>query len=238
MLATGSEGAAVRCGSWMAFVTVASAVLLAGCAGSHPLPQAGAAVRPPRIDVPANLGESRIRPADKLDVHVLFEPDLSRDQLRVDSSGVIEMPIVGRVQAGGLTALELSDVIRTRLLPYLKKPQVDVSVVSTASDHVTVEGNVNDPGVFDIAGSATLLEVLARAKSPNRTAALDQIVVFREVDGRRVAAVFDLRRIRRGVDEDPKLYAGDTVVVGFSALKGAFRDFLVAAPVFSIFRPY
>lgn len=235
MFAIGREGASIRCGAWI----LGAAALLAGCAGApKSLPRGAAAFEALRKDAAPDTAETRIRPADRLDVHVLFEPDFSREQLRVDSSGMIEMPVVGRIKAAGLTAHELSDIVRTKLLDYLKAPQVDISVASTASDHVTVEGSVNDPGVFDIAGSTTLLEVLARAKSPNRTAALDQIVVFRETDGQRLAAVFDLGRIRRGVDRDPTLYAGDKVVVGFSHIKGAYRDFLVVAPVLAIFRPY
>jgi polysaccharide export outer membrane protein len=53
-----------------------------------------------------------------------------------------------------------------------------------------------------------------------------------------MGAVFDLRRIRRGFDPDPLILGGDTVVVGYSELKGAFRDFLSAAPAIAVFRPY
>jgi polysaccharide export outer membrane protein len=234
MFGTIRAGAAARGGAWL----TCTAVLLAGCADQHAsMPRGPAAYEALRNDTPPSVGEARILPSDKLDVHVLYEPDLSR-QLRVDSQGSIEMPFAGQIEAGGKTPRELADLIQTRLARYIKTPQVDVSVLSTASDHVTVEGNVNDPGVFDIAGSASLLEVLARAKSPNRTAALNQIVVFRTVDGQRVAAVFDIARIRRGVDQDPTLYPGDKVVVGFSFIKGAFRDFLQAAPVIAVFRPY
>lgn len=85
---------------------------------------------------------------------------------------------------------------------------------------------------------ATLLEALARAQSPTDTARLDQVVVFRTVAGQRMGAVFDLRRIRVGLDADPRILGGDTVVVGFSQVKGLFRDFLSAAPLLAVFRPF
>jgi polysaccharide export outer membrane protein len=53
-----------------------------------------------------------------------------------------------------------------------------------------------------------------------------------------MGAIFDLRRIRRGFEPDPLILGGDIVVVGTSELKGAFRDFLGAAPVLAVFRPY
>ena len=92
-----------------------------------------------------------------------------------------------------------------------------------------------DPGVYDIAGPTTLLGALARAKSPTQVAALDEIVVFRTVNGQRMGARFDLRRIRNGLDPDPQILGGDVVVVGFDSLKGAFRDVLQAAPFFNVF---
>jgi polysaccharide export outer membrane protein len=53
-----------------------------------------------------------------------------------------------------------------------------------------------------------------------------------------MGAVFDLRRIRAGIDADPRLIGGDTVVVGFSNIRGIYRDFLSFAPVIAAFRPY
>ena len=90
--------------------------------------------------------------------------------------------------------------------------------------------------MYDISGSSTLLEAIARAKSPTRVARLDQVVVFRMINGQRAGAVFDLRKIRDGEAPDPQLQGGDIVVVGFSAVKGAFRDFLSAAPLLSLFQ--
>lgn len=213
----------------------AAVVVLAGCAGPPPpAPPRAAEIGPPKP-----IPESRIRPTDKLAVRVLFEPDLSSPEVRVDAAGLVSLPVAGDLKVAGLTTREVADIVADRLRTYVRQPQVTVSVLSTAGDHVVVEGSVNEPGVFDIGGTAGLLEVLARAKGPNRTAALSQVTIFRRIDGRRAGAVFNVNRIRRGIDEEPQLYPGDTVVVGFSFLKGAYRDFLTVAPAaVSIFRLY
>jgi polysaccharide biosynthesis/export protein len=186
-----------------------------------------------------DLRDYRVGPLDTLSVTVFQEPDLTFKEMQVDAGGNVLFPLIGNVEAGGKTAHEVSEEIARRLDEhYLKNAQVSVVVEESASQHITVEGSVTQPGVYDINGHSTLLEAIARAKSPTRTAKLNQVVVFRTVDGKRTGAVFDLSKIRNGQSPDPELLGGDVVVVGFSAVKGAFRDFLSAAPIFNAFRYY
>lgn len=91
------------------------------------------------------------------------------------------------------------------------------------------------PGVYKIERSATLLSAIARAESPTRVARLSDVVVFRNVDGKRMAARFDLEQVRSGRAPDPQIFGGDVVVVGFSRGKAGWRDLLQAAPLFNIF---
>ena len=60
-------------------------------------------------------------------------------------------------------------------------------------------------------------------------------MVFRTVNGQRMGAVFDLQQIRTGAAPDPQILDGDTIVVGYSAVKGAFRDFLAASALLNLF---
>src|SRR3546814_922518 len=130
-----------------------------------------------------------------------------------------------------------SDVCSSDLgAKYLVNPQVSVSVASSVSQNVTVEGNVNQPGVYAINGRSTLLQALAQAQSPTDVANLSQVVIFRNIDGRRAGAVFDVKAIREGRTPDPEILGGDVIVVGFDAVKGAFRDFFKMAPFFYVFR--
>ncbi|MXO67029.1 polysaccharide biosynthesis/export family protein [Altericroceibacterium endophyticum] len=181
----------------------------------------------------------RIGALDSLSLRVFQEPELSFDEIQVDASGSINVPLIGQTIAEGKTPYELSQEIADRLgQRYLRDPQVAVGVIKSAAQRVTVGGNVADPGVYEIAGNSTLMEAIARAKGVTRVAVVDEVLVFRTVEGQRMGAVFDLGAIREGKAPDPEILGGDQIVVGFSALKGAYRDFIDAAPLFNIFRNY
>lgn len=180
-----------------------------------------------------------IGPTDVLKVSVFQVPDLSFDELRVDSSGNIQMPLIGTVHAEDLTPGQLSELLREQLgARYLQNPQVSVSVVESASQKVTVDGDVTKPGVYEMRGRTSLVQAIAMAEGPTRTADLSSVAVFRVVNGQRMVAVFDLRAIRNGEMEDPVILGDDVVVVDRSRLNAALREVLAAVPAFAIFRPY
>ncbi|GAA0314763.1 polysaccharide biosynthesis/export family protein [Sphingomonas oligophenolica] len=212
---------------------------LSACQGVPPEGPRGAAAYSmiPGRSPDSAPGDYKIGPLDVLSITVFQEPDLSFKEIPVDANGGLNFPLIGTVTASGKTANELSREIANLLNQrYLKDPQVSVVVSSSVSQHVTVEGSVTEPGVYEISGRSTLLEAIARAKSPTRTAKLDEVVIFRVINGKRSAAVFDLRAIRAGKMDDPELIGGDVVVVGFSAAKGLYRDFLQTAPILALFR--
>ncbi|RKF18931.1 polysaccharide export protein [Altericroceibacterium spongiae] len=178
----------------------------------------------------------RIGVLDTLSIRVFQEPDLSFDELQVDAAGSINFPLVGEINAVGQTPLELGHTIEAGLGErFIRSPQVVVGVVQSAAQRVTVEGNVNKPGVYEISGSTTLLEAIARSEGLTKVAVVDEILVFRNVDGQRMGAMFNLQDIREGKAPDPEIMGGDKIVVGFSAVKGAYRDFLQAAGIFNAF---
>jgi polysaccharide export outer membrane protein len=207
-----------------------------GCATvSSPLPRGEEAYKV----IPAPLAgagqrEYVIAPLDTISVLVFQEPELSIQNIQVDGSGNISFPLLGSMQAAGRTAPDLSAELARGLDRYLVKPQVTVSVAS-ATSRVAVEGSVQQPGVFEIRGSTSLVEALALARSPTRAAALDQVIVFRNIDGERMGARFDLRRIRAGIDPDPEIFGGDRIVVGSSGWRGIWLDLLSASPLLNIF---
>ncbi len=173
---------------------------------------------------------------DALAIKVLREPDLSFDRVVVDESGSIQMPLIGSVTVAGLTPAGVAQELTNRLgARYLRGPQISVNVVERVGRTVTVEGEVERPGIFAIAPDTTLLGALALAQSPTQLAKRDSIFVFRQVDGRRLGARFDLGQLRSGLVPDPQILPGDTIVVGFSASKSAFQDFLRATPLLNIF---
>lgn len=182
--------------------------------------------------------EYRIGPLDTIDITVFQEPDLSTKGVQVDASGNIAIPLVGKVQASGKTASELAQAIEARLgEKYLQNPQVTVIVSGSVSQKVVVEGEVTEPGVYPIHGATTLLEALSLAKGETRVAALKEVLIFRTTNGQRMGAVFDVNKIRRGDAEDPQILGNDLVVVGYSNVRGVWRDILQTSPLIAVFRP-
>jgi len=112
---------------------------------------------------------------------------------------------------------------------------VTLNVTEQSGQIVTVEGQVMKAGAYPVDGQTTLIGAIALAQSPSRIAKLDEVVVFRTINNQRMAARFDLSRIRAGKDPDPQILGGDVVVVGFSQAKSLYRDILQAAPLFNVF---
>ena len=217
--------------------------LLTACMGNGPLGQdvrsGQAAYATMDISKARTPGSDyRIGALDTIDVNIYQEPDLSVKAIEVDASGNVALPLVGSIQANGKTASELSRDVAARLSEhYLKNPQVTVTVANSASQKVTVGGEVMAPGVFEIKGPTTLLQTVALAKGPTTSAQLNEVVVFRNVNGQRMAAVFDIRAIGRGRAADPQILGNDIVIVGFSPARTLWRDILSTVPILNVFRP-
>ena len=213
---------------------------LAGCTGPKPtsLPQGQSAyaVIPPPPEVAEAPAARLLQAGDAISVQVYREPDLGVDKAVLDELGNIQMPLLGEVAAAGRTPIELAGQIGDRLgQRYLRNPRVTVAISSAVPRSVTVEGQVGAPGVFALGRRDTLLTSLARAGSPTQLAKLDQVVVFRTVNGQRMGAVFDIRAIRVGSAPDPQILDGDVIVVGYSEIRGTFRDFLSVTPLLNLF---
>jgi polysaccharide export outer membrane protein len=121
--------------------------------------------------------EYRIGSHDLLEINVFEAPDLNRS-LRVSASGEISMPLLGAIQSTGLTARELEGVIEIKLRQYMKDPHVGVFVTTVESHPVSVVGAVKKPGVFQIRGTKTVLEMLSMAEGLSEDAG-DEVLVMR-----------------------------------------------------------
>lgn len=171
----------------------------------------------------------RIGPFDRLIIEVFGVEDLEQE-LQVDGSGDIVMPLAGRIEAEGLTPIELSERIAQRLKErYIRDPQVSVNLKETLSQTVTVDGEVKDPGLYPVVGEMTLMRAVAQAKGTAEFAKLDDVVVFRTVQDQRYVGLYNLEAIRRGNYTDPEIYAGDVVIVGDSPQRRLMRDLLGAS---------
>ena len=228
----------------MAASSLLAALLVSGCTSSAPignLPRIPADIQARTSDGPNASPNTTpvIRPDDKISISVAREPTLSLDSVLVAEDGAFDLPYVGRIAAAGRTTQEVAEEVRKRLADsYLTDPHVAVNIVEYASHIVTVEGAVARPGMFNFNKGTTLLGALATAQGPLRTAKLDQIAVFRMIAGERNVAVFNLKDVRSGKSPDLLLEPGDRIVVGSSAIKQGWLDFLQTAPLVGMFRRF
>jgi polysaccharide export outer membrane protein len=164
-------------------------------------------------------------------VSVYGVPELSRE-MQVDAGGRIAMPLIGAVDAGGKTAAELALDIEEQLSGrYVRNPNVTVNIVSSVSQVVTIDGQVVEPGLYPVTNQMTLLRAVASARGLSEFADEDDVVVLRTVQGQRIAGLYNIEAIRRGLYDDPPIYANDLVVVGDSPQRRLFRDFISLAPL-------
>ncbi len=128
----------------------------------------------------SSTDESRIGPDDLLDITVFEAPELDRS-LRVSANGEISLQLLGPVKAGGLTPRQLESVLQELLRrTYMKDPHVGVFVRELQSHPVSVVGAVKRPGVFQIRGTKTVLELLSMAEGLADDAG-DTVLVMRGV---------------------------------------------------------
>ena len=102
-------------------------------------------------------------PDDVIAIKAVDADEINSASLRIDPSGDISLPMIGRVAAGGLTVERLEKELATRLKTYVRDPVVAVSVVEYRSQPVSVIGSVGQPGVHQLEGRKTLVEILAKA---------------------------------------------------------------------------
>lgn len=120
----------------------------------------------------------RIGAGDVLEVRVLRAPELSREGVRVDQSGMIRMPMLEiDIQAACLTEAELAANIAKLYLKYKREPHVEVFVKEFQSQPVAVIGAVRSPAQFKLQRPVRLSELLSFAGGPSETAGQNVQVV-------------------------------------------------------------
>lgn len=184
------------------------------------------------------ISDYRVGPQDVISIEVFNLSELNRT-VRVNSKGMISLPLLGPIRAAGKTVPELEAEVTAMLeKDFLQNPQVTMFVSQFTSQRITIEGAVRSPGIFPLSGKTTLLQAIVIAGGVNEYANPRGIIIFRVIDGKRMAAVFDLRMIRGGNAEDPQVFGDDLIVVDESGSKSAFRDLLRTMPVVGMFTAF
>ena len=122
-----------------------------------------------------SLRDYSIGPGDLLEISIFDIPELSKIRARVASEGLITLPLAGTVAAGGKTAMELEEALKTALASrYIRNPQVSVFLLEYRSQRISVLGAVKKPGVFEVSGPRSLVDMLSMAEGLTEQA--DQVV--------------------------------------------------------------
>ncbi|MCU1338089.1 MAG: polysaccharide export protein [Bryobacterales bacterium] len=112
-----------------------------------------------RPDTPSYL----LGPEDQIKIWAYGVEEITDKPIRIDPSGNIDLPVVGKVHAGGRTLEQLKTDLVERFSTQILKPQVSIEIVEFGSQPVSVMGAVNHPGVHQIQGRKTLMEVVSMA---------------------------------------------------------------------------
>ncbi len=121
------------------------------------------------LSAPA-AAEYVLGPGDQITIWALGMEEISDKPVRIDTGGYVDLPVLGRVHAAGLTTSQLGENIKKLLRADVKEPQVAVNIVDFASQPVSVIGAVNKPGIYQLQGRRSLVEMLSLAEGPRQDA--------------------------------------------------------------------
>jgi polysaccharide biosynthesis/export protein len=120
-------------------------------------------------------------PDDVIAIRALNAEEIRGDAVRIDPGGEISLPLLGRMRAAGLTIERLEGDVSARLKTYVRDPVVAVTIVEYRSQPVSVVGSVAQPGVHQLEGRKTLIEMLAKAGGLSPTAG-DAVKITRKLE--------------------------------------------------------
>ena len=152
---------------------------------------------------------------DVLAINVWKQPDISRS-LPVRSDGRISLPLVGEVQAAGLTPLKLEADITGKLQAYLTEPEVTVIVEKINSEKFNILGRVAKPGSYPLTNSTTVLDAIALAGGCREFAKNKSIYILRvNPDGSQSRLPFNYQNVIKGknLEQNMLVQPHDTIVV-------------------------
>lgn len=157
----------------------------------------------------------RTGPGDVLNITVYDNDDL-KTKVRISENGTIVMPLLGRIDINRLTVDQVTEKITSLLADgYLVNPQVNVFVVEYRSKKVVVLGNVRHPGIIELNGSITFLELISKAGGLEKDAGDTATIQRKSAGGKKEVIVVDLRALleKGNVSQNVAINDGDTVFI-------------------------
>ena len=152
---------------------------------------------------------------DILAVNVWREPELSVKEVPVRPDGKISLPLVGDVQASGMTTKQLQERITEKLKEFVAAPTVTVAVLKIGSQYVSIVGQVAKPGVYYLGSPITVLELLARAGGISEYGNKKRIAIVRKEGQQTKHLSFNFKDVAKGINlqQNIVLKNGDVVIV-------------------------
>jgi polysaccharide export outer membrane protein len=121
-------------------------------------PQAPAGQPAPSNDIRPNYV---LGPNDQMIIRAFEVDELNDKPFKVDENGMLNLPLLGRVKAAGLTVQELEADLVNRLKMYVLRPQVIITMTGYRSEIVSFVGAFQRAGIFELRGRRTLIEMLS-----------------------------------------------------------------------------
>jgi len=153
-------------------------------------------------------------PEDALEISVWKEPDLTK-QLVVRPDGKITYPLIGEVQAAGMTVKQLQEEILKRLEKYVTDAHVTVILLKAQNYKIYVTGKVNKPGDFVIGKPVNVMQAISMAGGLTPFASPGSILVLRTIGDKEEVFPFNYKEVAKGysLEQNRTLLPGDVVVV-------------------------
>lgn len=172
--------------------------------GSQPAPA------PSSPGAPVDSNTYKIGPADILNIRVWGESAFS-GLVAVHQDGKFTLPLVGDLQAGGLTPAEVQDIVAKALTKYVVKPLVTITVQEVGSKRYYMDGFINRAGEYPLIVPTTILEAISKAGGCQDFANTKKIYVLR--GSKRI--YFNLNDVKKGknMDQNILIQPGDHIWV-------------------------
>ena len=160
------------------------------------------------------IKEYRIGAGDELNINVWKETDLNLESARVRIDGKVTIPLLGDLQAAGLTTIELKVEIEIQLRKFVESPSVTVTLLNSDSKKFYILGEVAATGEYPIIKNLTVLQAFALAGGFTEWASKKEILLFRRENGKERTIKIDYRDIVKGdFSKNIPIQADDTIIV-------------------------
>ncbi|WP_343625789.1 polysaccharide biosynthesis/export family protein [Flavobacterium lindanitolerans] len=141
----------------------------------------------PEVAAPFNLPSVIMQSTNEIEVQ-----QVRMNSYLIDSKGFIQFPVLGTIQLGGLTRTQAIAKMTNELEKYINKPSVNLRILNYK---ITVQGEVTQPGIHNITSERiTLTEALSLSGDLTVYGKRDNILIIREVDGKKQATRVDITK--------------------------------------------